>query len=110
MTDWLDRFAQEIGGDVGELSELIAQNPAAAVPAPSKPAPVLFNARGVPVNQPRPTFNADTDGNPFAWILKATHAVRIQEKAANEVRRIRLQSARRCAMPVLVAPTERTTP
>lgn len=70
----------------------------------------LFNARGVPVNQPRPAYDATVDGNPFAWILKATHDVRIQEKAANEVRRIRLQAARRCAMPVLVAPAERTTP
>lgn len=65
-------------------------------------APVLFNARGVPVNQPRPTFDEASDGNVFAWILKATREVRIQEKAANEVRRIRLQAARRSAMPALI--------
>jgi hypothetical protein len=56
----------------------------------------------VPAHQPRPVYDAATDGNRFAWILKAAAQVRLQEQAANEVRRIRLQAARRCAMPALV--------
>lgn len=60
-----------------------------------------FSSVAVPRNQPRPTYNEATDGNRFAWILKAAKAVRIQEQAANEVRRIRLQASRRCAMPAL---------
>lgn len=65
------------------------------------PAPPPTVAAPVPANQPRPTYNEATDGNRFAWILKAAKAVRIQEQAANEVRRIRLQASRRCAMPAL---------
>jgi hypothetical protein len=57
----------------------------------------------VPRNQPRPVYDEATDGNRFAWILNAARAVRIQEQAANEVRRIRLQASRRAAMPVLIA-------
>jgi DNA-binding transcriptional MerR regulator len=86
----LERAAREKGGSLAELAELIANPPA----LPSLP---------VPLKQGRPVYDEATDGNRFAWILKAAKQVRIQEQAANEVRRIRLQAARRCAMPVLVA-------
>ncbi len=64
----------------------------------------------VPLKQSRPVYDEATDGNRFAWILKAAKQVRIQEQAANEVRRIRLQALRRHAMSVLVAtPTKEST-
>lgn len=81
-----------------------------AVKQPEQRALVRQLVTPVPVSASRPVYDESTDGNRFAWILKAAKQVRIQEQAANEVRRIRLQAARRCAMPILVAPTERTTP
>lgn len=66
------------------------------------PAPPPAISAPVPANQPRPVFDPATDGNRFAWILKAAKQVRLQEQAANEVRRIRLQSARRHSMPALI--------
>jgi hypothetical protein len=57
----------------------------------------------VPRNQPRPVYDEATDGNRFAWILKAAKQVRIQEQAANETERIRLAIARRNGLPALVS-------
>jgi hypothetical protein len=56
----------------------------------------------VAVKPSRPTYDEATDGNRFAWILRAAAAVRIQERAANENARIQLAIARRSAMPVIV--------
>lgn len=56
----------------------------------------------VPRMPPRPVYDEATDGNRFAWILKAAKAVRVQEQATNETLRIKRAIARRAEMPVLV--------
>ena len=48
-----------------------------AMKQPEKRALVRQMVTPVPVNQPRPVYDEATDGNRFAWILKAAKQVRI---------------------------------
>jgi len=51
---------------------------------------------------PKPVFDPAADGNPFDWIVRTAPKARAEAQAAMELHRIRLQVARRCAMPPLV--------
>lgn len=84
---------------------LMVAEPPVCEPDRERPAPApIVNKAGVPLNQPRPTYNEATDGNRFAWILKAAKQVRIQEQAANETRRIQGNIRRRLEHVAQVVP------
>lgn len=58
----------------------------------------------VPRKAPRPTYDPATDGNCFAWILKAARTVRLQEQAAAAGHQMRRAILARKAAPVFRDP------